>query len=147
MNHKVIEYDSAFEALLEAMEETNSVDVAIGKCEKQLHDLKNNRDTRVRNEYIRAANYFTKEKICELHRRTVDLLKCDDFNEDEYIQIFSDSSKIKREHIAFLVHRQQEIKEFEHQLDSDNKTEHIQKPNGFWDVLADIFNGGNANDD
>lgn len=147
MNQKILEYDSAFEALLEAMEETNSDDVAIGKCEKQLHDLRNSRETHVRNEHIHAANYFTKERISELHQRTVDLLKCDDFNEDEYIQIFSDSSKIKREHIAFLVHRQQELKEFEQRFDNDNKTEQNHKPNKFWDTLADIFNGGNTNDD
>ena len=85
-------------------------------------------------------------RIIELHERSVNLLRCNDFDENEYIQIFSDISTIEIAHIDFLVQRQGEIEAFEASLNKDlDKPVQIKKTP--MTTLADIFMKGGANDD
>ena len=139
-------YDSAFERLLEARQETNSNDIAIAEHEKEINKLKNKKIEDERKEHILAANYFTPEKICELHEKTVLLLKCDDFNQDDYVAIFSNSTSIQRKDIEFLINRQEELYEMEKKLDNTKLNTKEKKLNEFWLALAETLLGGNAND-
>lgn len=136
----------ALSVLLEAIEETNSNDILIGERKREIERLENKKEKEIRRTRIAAANYFTRERIIELHERSVNLLRCNDFDENEYIQIFSDISTIEIAHIDFLVQRQGEIEAFEASLNKDlDKPVQIKKT--LMTTLADIFMKGGANDD
>lgn len=147
MNIKMQDGDSAFEALLEAIEETNHNDIAIAQYQKEICKLNNKKEANARTERILATRYFTNEKINEIHQKSVDLLNCNDFDQEEYAQIFSDISNVERKHISFLVHRQQEINEVEFKINSSCKDSKNKKINNLLIALADIFSGGDSNDD
>ena len=136
----------ALSVLLEAIEETNSNDILIGEHKREIERLENKKEKDIRRTRIAAANYFTRERIIELHERSVNLLRCNDFDENEYIQIFSDISTIEIAHIDFLVQRQGEIEAFEASLNKDlDKPVQIKKTP--MTTLAGIFMKGGANDD
>lgn len=139
-------YDRAFEKLLEARKETDANDIAIAEHEKEINKLKNKKIEDERKEHVLAANYFTPEKIRELHEKTIRLLKCDDFNQDDYVLIFSNSTSIERKDIEFLMNRQEELYEMEKKLDNTKLNTKEEKLNGFWLTLAEILHGGNDND-
>ena len=103
-----------------------------------------------RKECVLAANYFTKEKIKELHSKSLSLLKTNDFDEDEYIRLFSSSSTISIDCIDFLIAREKEIKDIESVLASNEIQCTNNKKNrtsGFRTALADILMGGGRNND
>lgn len=106
----------ALSILLAAIEETNSNDILIGEHKREIERLENKKEKDIRKTRIAAAIYFTRERIIDLHERSVNLLRCNDFDENEYIRIFSDISTIERAHIDFLVQRQSEIEDFEASL-------------------------------
>jgi len=120
---KNIKYlDRAYELLSQSIEEINQDDTVIAEYTKKVVEAedKKNQDIRKARQY--AATYFTKEKISELHQRTLDLLKCDDFNEEEYINAFSDSSNIDINRVLFLFGRQRELDLFEKDFDINDKS-------------------------
>ena len=136
----------AFSVLLDALEETNSNDILIGEHKREIEKLENKKAKDTRRTRIAAANYFTKDRIVELHERSVNLLRCNDFDENEYVQLFSDISSIEIAQIVFLVQRQSEIEAFENSLNTDLDRE-IQDKKTPMTTLADIFMKGGANDD
>ena len=114
--------------LLDALIETNSNDILIGQHKREIERLKNKNKEDTRKARIAAANYFTSERIAELHKKSVDLLRCNDFDEDEYIRIFSDISTIEITHVDFLIQRQHEIDFLESCLNEDpNKPIQVKK--------------------
>lgn len=136
----------ALSILLAAIEETNSNDILIGEHKREIERLENKKEKDIRKTRIAAAIYFTRERIIDLHERSVNLLRCNDFDENEYIRIFSDISTIERAHIDFLVQRQSEIENFEASLNKD-LDKPVQSKKTPMTTLADIFMRGGANDD
>ena len=140
-------HSRALSVLLEAIEETNSNDILIGEHKREIERLENKKEKDTRKTRIVAANYFTSERIAELHEKSIKLLRCNDFNENEYIQIFSDISTIGIEHIDFLVQRQSEIEDFEASLNNTLDDKPVPTKKTAMTTLADIFMKGGANDD
>lgn len=138
-------YDRAFSLLLDAIEEMNSNSIKIGEHEKEIERLRKKQEEELRAAFIIAANCFTREKIIEIHKKSVELLKCNDFNEDEYIQLFSDISRLEYRHIDFLIQRQNEINFHEFKLNDEHDP--TQDKKSFISTLADILKKGGANDD
>lgn len=136
----------ALSILLEAIEETNTNDIRIGELQREIEKLENKKRRDIRKSQIAAANYFTRERIIFIHDKSVSLLRCNDFDENEYIRIFSDISTIKREHIDFLVQRQREIDDTEASFNKD-LDKPAQSKKTIMTTLADIFMKGGANDD
>jgi len=144
MKNKKQNYDRAFELLLQAIEETNEDERRIGEYTKEISKLeeKKKKDTKKAN--VMAAHYFSEEKISELHKKTVELLKDDDFNEQEYIEEFSDISKIETEHVNFLIERQRELESFE--KDFSNELEEPPSNNKMVKIANILLKGGANND-
>ena len=137
-------YNRAFSILLESLDELNSNDIHIGELEREIKRWEKKKETDLRTTLIAAVNFFTKEKIIELHTASVELLKCDDFDAEKYISRFSDISTVKREDIDFLIQRQREISSFEINL---NSTDQPSKKKTKLSRLADTFLKGGANND
>lgn len=93
-----------------------------------------------------AANYFTEEKIRELCKKTIDILKCKDLDENKYINEFSDSRNIEFDDIIFLLHREEELKRMEDELNQEPIQQKSPKEASFWGKLVDILGRGNTND-
>ena len=72
------------------------------------------------------------------------MLKCDDFDVEEYISRFSDISTVNLGDIDFLLQRQREINSFEINLNSSNQS---QRERTKLSRLADTFLKGGANND
>lgn len=137
-------YNRAFSILIESIDELNSNDIHIGELEREIERWEKKKETDLRTTLIAAVNFFTKEKITELHTASVELLKCDDFDVEEYIARFSDISTVNRGDIDFLLQRQREINSFEMNLNSPNQP---QGKKTKLSRLADTFLKGGANND
>lgn len=137
-------YNRAFSILIKSLDELNLNDIRIGELEREIEQWKRKKKEDLRTTYIAAANFFTKEKISELHAKSVELLKCDDFSEEEYISRFSDISKVGLEDIDFLLQRQREIDSFEAAL---NGTDQTPSRKTKLSKLADTLMKGGANND
>ena len=135
-------YNRAFSILIESLDELNSNDIHIGELEREIKRWEKKKD--LRTTLIAAVNFFTKEKITELHTASVELLKCDDFDVEEYISRFSDISTVNLGDIDFLLQRQREINSFEINLNSSNQS---QRERTKLSRLADTFLKGGANND
>lgn len=119
MNSNKQSNNKAFCFLLQALQDLDSNEICIGEQEKKLAKLKIHAQELLRNIRIMAINYFTAEKIIELHEKSVRLLGCDDFDADEYIHLFSEISKLELCHIDFLLRRKEEIDSTEEKLNSN----------------------------
>lgn len=138
--------DRNFELILNYIKMQKNNNIVIGEREKEIAKLQNDNERLFGKLRIASANYFTKEKIAELHQKTVDLLKTNDFDEQMYIDLFSDSSTIRYENIDFLVERQKSIEQFEQLKDCNNQTRH-KKSAGLLNKLANILmKDGTPND-
>lgn len=139
--------NSAFATLLDSIAATNENDIQIGEHKRKIEELENKKQKAIRRTKIVAAKYFTKEKITELHQKSIDLLSCNDFSEEEYTHIFSDISNIDFGHIVFLADRQKEIESFEEELNDKNHQFEKNESSSIMSKLADILMRGGANDD
>ena len=92
----------------------------------------------------RNSNYFTKEKISELYRLSLEVLKSSPFNIDDYIKRFSDTSNFDIDDIDFLIQLQYNIVEVQEKLNS--KTEMTDESKGQYGVMlgAGFFDWGRA---
>lgn len=142
-----INSNSAFATLLDSIATTNENDIQIGEHKRIIEELENKKKKDIRKTSIIAAKYFTKEKITELHQKSVDLLSCNDFSEEEYFQIFSDISNIDFGHIVFLADRQKEIESFEEKLNDNNHQFENNESSSIMSRLADILMKGGADHD
>ncbi len=147
MNNKIKNEDSAFDALLEIRQQRASNLKAIAEHQREINKIEGKDIADQRTERVFAANYFTADKIRELHKRTLEVLKCDDFDQDFYIDLFSNSSTIDDRYIDFLVNRKKELDEFEQTFDNIKGDLKVNKSSDFLLTLAEIFRGGSANDD
>ncbi len=138
--------NSAFETLLDSISITNNYDRCIGEHKKKIEELENEKEQNVRKLKIIAAKYFCKERIMEIHKKSVDLLTCNDFCEEDFIHIFSDISMITLGHIVFLADRQQEIERFERSFNNESQ-QFENNPSSMIGTIADILLKGGANDD
>ncbi len=135
-------YNRAFTILIESLDELYSNDIHIGEHEREIILLKKKKSSDLRSVLIAASNYFTEEKIAELHKLSVELLKCNDFSAEEYISRFSDISKVRLEDVDFLTQRQREIESFKARL---NRTDQTPRKQTKLSILADAFMKGGAN--
>lgn len=115
-------FNRAFSILIESLDELNLNDIHIGELEREIKRYEKKKEADFRTTLIAAVNYFTKEKITELHTASVELLKCDDFDAEEYISRFSDISTVSLKDIDFLIQRQREIDSFETNLNNTNQS-------------------------
>ena len=107
--------------MLDAIEVMNEDEEDIAEVTRKLELLKRKKEKDFKKVCQYAANYFTKDKISELHRLNQEVLKSPDFNQEEYIEIFSDNTKIKIGDIDFLVEIQSNIIEVQEKLNSNKE--------------------------
>lgn len=119
MENEIRNNDIALLSMLEARADMNDDDRQMAELARkfELCETKKEHDFKRLRQY--AAIYFNKEKISELHRLDVDLLKSEDFNEEDYIKKFSDATKIKLDDINFLIDIENNINEVRKKLDSN----------------------------
>lgn len=122
-----------------ALKEIDNDDVQIGMLERQTEAAHQKKTDDIRLAKIVAANFFTKEKIAEIHSKSISVLKSNDFNEDDYISIFSDTSRIELEHIEFLMEKLEYIEKTELKLNNNTETSRS------W--LYDLFHRGGVDND
>lgn len=140
--------ESAEQALFDSMKTLEDNVIEIGKHEKAIEDLKEKSVNELKLLIVFAAHYYSEEKIRELHHNTVQILKCSDFDPEEYIAIFSDSSKIKLKHIHFLLQRQKLLTTVQQTLNTrDDGNANIKKDDFLFGALADFYSKDGANDD
>ena len=139
--------DIAFATLLDSINVTNENDILIGEYQRKIAEIENKKQQDLRNTSIMAAKYFTKDRIVELHQKSIELLSCNDFSEEEYIRVFSDISTIDLGHIMFLVDRQKEIDSFEAKLNDKNQQFEDNGPHSIMSRIEDILMRGGAKDD
>lgn len=138
---------STIEWLSNLIDDYNDNNVQIGKEKKKIYELQSENERILREISIFAANYFTKEKIIDLHTKSVEILSCNDFDEEDYINLFSDISTVKIDHIIFLFDRQKEIEKYRGVLFEDNDYCDDKKSFNVLTWFADLFrNGGGEND-
>ena len=65
---------------------------------------------------------------------------------DKYINEFSDSTTIEFNDIIFLLHREDELKRMEDELNQDTIQQKPPKETSFFGRLVDILGRGNTND-
>lgn len=137
-------YNKAFSILIKALDELNTNNIHIGELEREKEQWVKKNEADLRYTYVAAANFFTKEKIAELHTKSVELLKCDDFSEEEYISRFSDISTVGLKDVSFLLERQREIDSFEAEINDIDQT---LRKKSMLEKLADTLMKGGANND
>lgn len=137
-------YNRAFSILIESLDELNLNDIHIGEYERKIKQYEKKKKADLRRTFIAAVNFFTKEKINELHTDSVELLKCDDFEVQDYISRFSSISTVRLKDIDFLIERQREINDFKTNL---NDTDQSVKKKTKLSILADTILKGGANND
>lgn len=85
-----------------------------------------------------AANYFTSNKLEEIQKKSVNLLKMNDLDLEKLKGIFSDANKIELQHIQFLLERMESIEKIENTSNAN-----LKKNRSFF---ADLFlKGGDTN--
>lgn len=119
MDKEIQNDDKIFSSMREALDILNEDERHIADITRELesYEIKKDNDFKKVRQY--AANYFTKEKISELHKLYVDVLKSSDFSEDIFIEKFSDATKIKIDDINFLIEIQNNIIEVQEKLSSN----------------------------
>lgn len=153
MDNKIQNNDIAFLSLQDAIEIVNENEVRIAEKKRELSMLEVERENNIKKARQYAANYFTKEKILELHKLNEEVLKSSDFDEKIYIEMFSDSTKIGMGDISFLTDLQNNIIEVQEKLDSNrvlSAEEQIQLKglSKVMSTIADILlRKGGANND
>ena len=138
------------EALYKLLEESNvktvSIDEKIANHEREINQLRKQKNDVFIEKCRLAANLFTKEEISRLHDESVEVLKFDDFDPAKYSGIFADSSRIKQDDIDFLISRHDEIIQLEQQIsDAKDGAKHNQQRNHI-NFLYGLFAGGNNHD-
>lgn len=139
--------DRAGEMLSEGFKEIEDNVIQIGSFEKEIKILIENTIKKAKTLTVPAAHYFTADRIRELHNRTIELMRCDDFNQEEYIAIFSDSSRITLTHIHFLWERQKQLNDLEEKLNTRQTESKNAKKTSKWDSLADYLAKDGADND
>ena len=118
-----------------------------------LEQLKKKKERDIKKVHQYAANYFTKEKISELYRLSLEVLKSSPFNIDDYIKRFSDTSNFDIDDIDFLIQLQYNIVEVQEKLNSnaelsDEAKAHVKGMAKIMSIIADILSRKDeANDD
>lgn len=145
--------EAIFRSMMKALENFNQIETKEGDILRQINLLLNvfmsyEADKAQCLIAIRrfAANYFTEEKIRELYQKTIDILKCKDLDMDKYINEFSDSTTIEFNDIIFLLHREDELKRMEDELNQEPIQQKPPKETSFFGRLVDILGRGNTND-
>lgn len=121
MKNDILNNDIAFSSMLDAIEIMNEDEEHIAEVARELDLLKRKKEKDFKRVRQYAANYFTEDKISELHRLNQDVLKSSDFNKEEYIEIFSDNTKIRIGDIDFLIEIQNNIIEVQEKLNSNKE--------------------------
>lgn len=119
MKNEIRNNDIALLSMLEVMEIVNEDDKQIAEIARQLELNKSKKENDIKRLCQYAANYYTKEKISELHRLDKDVLKSSDFNEEDYIKKFSDATQINVDDINFLMEIEKNIIEVQEKLNSN----------------------------
>lgn len=153
MENKIGNNDPAFSSMLEAIDIMNTDQENIANLTRDLNQLEEKIKCDLKKVQQYAANYFTKDKIIEMHRLCLEVLKTSCFNEDEYIEKFSDSTKFDISDINFLIELQNNIIEVQEKLNSNSelsKEEQIQIKGlaRIMHIFADILSrkdGANVN--
>lgn len=140
--------DRAEKVLFEGMETLHNNVIQIGHYQKEIKKIEDESQKLAKEIVVPAAHYYNKERIRELHQNTIALLKCNDFDPEEYIAIFSDSSKIKLEHIHFLWKRQKQLADLKQILNvREDEKSNTKKDSKLFDALADLLVKDGANND
>lgn len=153
MKNDIENNDIAFSSMLDALEIVNEDEKHIADIVREFKIYKTKKDNDLKRVRQYAANYFTKEKISELHRLCLEVLKSADFNEEDYIEKFSDATKIRIDDINFLIEIQNNIIEVQEKLNSNKVLSpedqiQISGMSKIMSVIADILSRKDgANDD
>lgn len=153
MDNEIQNNDIAFSNMLNELELANEVDKRIADIVREYNGYQIKKDDHLKRVRQYAANYFSKEKISELHRLCLEVLKSSEFNEEDYIEKFSDATKIEIDDINFLIEIQNNIIEIQENLNSNmvlSSDDHpqIKGMSKIMSAIADILaRKDGANDD
>lgn len=133
-----------FGMMQEEIEKINSNTKNMAMLQREMDKCSKKSEEAFRRLCVYAANYFTDDTLAYIHKNSNDLLSIKEaFDLDDYVQRFSDSSKIKKEDIDFLMGLIKDIHYQQEQLNNRTKS----PKNIFWQKLADILIKGGENCD
>lgn len=144
MENKILNNDKAFLKMQEAIEVMNEDERHIADLMRELETTKLKKADDFKKVRQYSANYYTKEKISEINRLSSEVLKSTYFDEEIYIEKFSDSEKIKLDDIHFLNNILNNIIEVQDELNSDdvlpsNDQSQDKLGSKIMSAVADIF--------
>lgn len=154
MKLKTNKASGAYTGMLDAMDEVNNIDDKIARNRKEYTNLVTKKEEAINSIRVFAANFFTAELIHELYERSKNY-KLEEFNEEEYIQSFSNSKTIQEGQIEFLIQRLADIEKYENKLDCSDAPHVNQKSmdenatrrwEALYNFLQSILGGGDDND-
>ncbi len=146
MENEILNDDKAFLMMQEAIEVMNKDEQHIADLMRELETSKLKKEDDFKKVRQYAANYYTKERISEINRLSVEVLKSTYFDEKIYIDKFSDSEKIKLDDINLMTEILNNIIEVKEGLDSDevlpsNLRSQVKCWSKVMSIVADIFSG------
>lgn len=132
--------------LLNSLKEINNDTKKIGGLERDIAQVKQKKELDIYTTKTLAANYFTKERIKEIHDASITILKNNDFDEEEFIEKFGDISTIELADIEFLIEKMKLINEWGG-IDKKKWGNIEISGNSFLEDLYDCYQRGVSNDD
>ena len=128
--------------LTEALGSVENNELSIADHEREIARLRKRKGENEKKACIIAVNVFTEEKIKSIHKKA-NKYRLTDFDEEEFIRVFSNEAHVTINHISFLLELLSEINTAE--LLEVQKNE--KSKSSFWTKLADSFMRGGAKND
>lgn len=134
--------DHGLVQLTEALGSVENNELSIADHEREIARLRKRKGENEKRACIIAVNVFTEEKIKSIHTKA-NKYRLADFDEEEFIRVFSNEALVTIDHIYFLVELLSEINTAE--LAEVQRNE--KSKSSFWSKLADSFMRGGTNND
>ena len=135
-------YDQDLVLLKETLGSVENNELSIADHEREIARLRKRKGENEKKACIIAVNVFTEEKIKSIHKKA-NKYRLADFDEAEFIRVFSNKTLVTIDHISFLLELLSEINTAE--LVEVQKNE--KSPSNFWTKVADSFMRGGAKND